>query len=197
MINRIICLITACCILSACASSYKPIKPAELDIVSGHSTNGVAYGYRYDVLTNTGNKKYANKETKKGIKLIAVKFENNTDKAIVFRESVQVLSAGKTVYAMESNQIHQQLKQPAPLYLLWGLLWVTINNGEGDVTPIPVGLGIGAINVSIAAGANKKFLAEVKENNLLDKTIQPGETVYGLLGLPVETSDGVEFKVNQ
>jgi hypothetical protein len=94
----------------------------------------------------------------------------------------------------------QELKQPTPLYLLWGLLWLSVGGGcddGGDCesgTPIPIGFGIAAINMGIAGGANNNFLSELKANNMLDKTIHPGETVYGLVGLPIETPDALVFK---
>jgi hypothetical protein len=105
----------------------------------------------------------------------------------------------RLVLPMEPKQVSQQLKQPAPLYLLWGLLWVTITKCEGEdcsVTPLPVGLAIGLINVGVASSANKKFLAELDATNILDKTIQPGETVYGLIGISSDITAPLTLKVN-
>jgi hypothetical protein len=186
--------------LLSCAGSYKQIKPANLSYNGQDEVNRISYSYRYDVLRETGNKKYANKELKKGIKLIAVKIRNDTDRVINFRNDIRIFSGDRQVLPLDPKIVHHSLRQPAPLYLLWGLLWLTINNCDDDdcsVTPIPVGLGIGLLNVGIASSANKKFLDELYQTNLLDKEIKTGETVYGLIGISSEITSQLEFRINQ
>jgi len=184
--------------LFSCAGTYKPIYPKALAYPSQSNVSGVSYSYRYNVLTDTGNKKYANKEDKKGIKLIAIKIENNTDRVINFKRDIDVYMGSRVIFPMEPELIKSTIKQPAPLYLLWSLLWVTIYNCDGNdcnVTPIPVGLGIGLINVGIAGSANRNFLDELNYYNILEKDIEPGETVYGLMGLSTDISAPITLQL--
>jgi len=69
-------------ILSGCAASYKPIYPVSLNYDSHQSEDGVELSYKYDVLRQNGNKKYAKKEDKKGVKLVALKITNNTQSVV-------------------------------------------------------------------------------------------------------------------
>ncbi|HEX5171682.1 MAG TPA: hypothetical protein VFW11_21030 [Cyclobacteriaceae bacterium] len=185
--------------LFSCAGSYKAIKPATLSYTGEDDVDGLIASYRYDVLRETGNKKYANKELKKGIKLVAVKIENNTGRTISLRNDVRIYSGERQVLPLDPKIVHHSLRQPAPLYLLWGLLWLTITNCDDDdcsVTPIPVGLGIGLINVGIASSANSKFLDELYQTNILDKEIKAGETAYGLVGISAEVTSQLKFRLD-
>ncbi|HTN16731.1 MAG TPA: hypothetical protein VL092_03555 [Chitinophagaceae bacterium] len=60
-------------------------------------------------------------------------------------------------------------------------------SGGQKTTTIPVGYALGPIltltNVSVAAGANKGFKADLKKYNLLGRTIPKGDTVFGVVGV--------------
>lgn len=70
------------CVLGGCASSYRPIRPSTLNYTAPVFGNGIGLSYKYDVLKERRNKKYAAKEADHGLKLIAVKLTNNTDTVI-------------------------------------------------------------------------------------------------------------------
>lgn len=187
-------------VLSSCAGTYKTIVPKSLPFQKFDTGGDLNYAYSYSVLRAAGNKKYANKEFKKGVKLVAVEIENTTDRTLNFRNDIKMYNGNRLVYPMEPTLIFKSLKQPAPLFLLWGLLWLTFtdcddNTGECSVTPIPLGLGIGLINVGIAGGANKKFMDNLITTNILDRDIKPGETVYGLIGIATELAPQLSFKI--
>ncbi|MBX2841830.1 MAG: hypothetical protein KTR26_08655 [Flammeovirgaceae bacterium] len=64
-------------ILSSCASSFHTVNPQNVFYQSSSNQDNVSFSYKYEVLHERGNKKYAKKEAKKGIKLVVVKVENN------------------------------------------------------------------------------------------------------------------------
>jgi hypothetical protein len=189
-------------ILISCAGSYRPIRPQALTYGSSYESTGIRYSFQHNILTTTGNKKYAKREAKRPVKLVAIELTNNTDHAINFRKDVKIYMGDRQVLPVETSVVHQQLKQPAPLYLLWGLLWVVIYKCDGpnpddcSTTPLPVGLVIGVGNMAAAGSANDKFLTELNSNNILDKTIAPGETVRGLVGITSDAAGSISLRID-
>ena len=182
---------TASLFFSSCASSYQAIYPKNLYYAEGATYSGVDFTYQYDVLKQVGNRKYAKKEDKKGLQVVAVKLTNRTGRSLNFSEDISVLSGGVPIGLIEPEIITQQVKQNVPvysLYLLLSFMNFTTYNEYGEVaSSAPVGLFIGppiAIGNMVAAGsANKKFKTELAANNLLRRTIADGETVYGLISI--------------
>jgi hypothetical protein len=197
---KAIALILIVSVITSCAGSYKPIVPERLSYGSTSTSDGIEYSYQHGILAHTKNKKYANREMKRAVKLMAVELTNKTDHTINFRRDVKIFMGDKLVLPVEPAVVHQQLRQPAGLYMLWSLLWVVVTKceGEGDCssTPLPVGLIIGIGNTSVASSSNKKFLTELNVNSILDREIAPGETVQGLLGISSETTGSISLKLN-
>ncbi|MCB0492851.1 MAG: hypothetical protein KDC93_10590 [Cyclobacteriaceae bacterium] len=197
---RSITLLLATIFLFSCASSYKPILPQQMTYTSLEGNEGIGYSYRYNVLRETGNKKYANKEEKKALKLVALQIKNNTNGDIRLKEHAKFYMGDNMVLPIEPAQLHQQVKQIGALYMLWSLLFLNITNcdkGECSNIPIPIGLAGGLMNWSVASKANKNFMTELITNNILDKTIAPGETVTGLIGLSADASLPIEIRISQ
>lgn len=173
--------------------------PSNLTYSKGIKKDGLEFSYRYNVLAETGNKKYAKKEIKKSMRLVAVEFTNNTSRRVNFRNDVSVKMGGSSIYPLETTVIRQNLKQSAALHLLWGLLWVNIQTCEGygcSNTPLPVGLVIGGANTIIASSANNNFESELIAYNMLNMTIEPGQTVHGLIGLSTAMTSPLSFSLN-
>jgi len=61
---KITVLFIAITLVTNCASGYKMIAPKTLNYISASETEQVKIEYKYDLL----DKKYANKEVKKGVK---------------------------------------------------------------------------------------------------------------------------------
>lgn len=200
MLKRTAYLLITGLILVSCAASYKPILPYRMSYGTLQNGGGLDYSYRYGILTETGNKKYANKEAKHGVKLIAIQVENTTDQEIILREHAKFYVGGKIIFPMEAKQVQQQIKQPAGAYMLWTLLWLNFTKCENrDCTtiPLPIGLLIGLINTGKASGANKALYTELIANNILDKKIAPGEKATGLIGISSEDSLPMEIKLSR
>jgi hypothetical protein len=199
MIKRFTVFSLLTIILLSCAAPYHIINPGQMSLSNYKSNGSLDYAIRGNVLTDAGNTRYANKEMKTGLRVIAVEVENKTDKPILLREHARFYSGSKNIYPVEAQQIQHQLKQPAGLYMLWSLLWVVIyqcDNNDCSAIPLPVGVAIGAGNMSKAKKANKAFLDELTANNILDKKIMPGEKVKGLLGFAEQNVESIRIDLN-
>lgn len=185
----IIPLLIAVVLSGGCASNYRSISPQTNYFNATEKTSELEFSYRYNVLQEKGNKKYAKRENKKGIRLVAVKITNNTEGPIRFPEDAHLYAGNRPIQLLESEFIHSKLKQGVPIYLLYLLftpMTFTVSSGNGDVSSTPVGLllgpGLTALNIGIAASANNKFKEELLQYNLTNRIIEEGETVYGLIG---------------
>jgi len=72
--------------LTNCASGYKLIEPKSINYVSSNETGDVKLEYKYDLL----DKKYAKKEFSKGVKLVALKITNDSDKDLTFGKDAKL-----------------------------------------------------------------------------------------------------------
>lgn len=174
-------------IISSCASSYKPINPKAL-VYDVKSTDGVGFGYRYDVLAFRGNNKYAKREFKKNIRLVAIKIENQSDKVMRLGENFNLYAGPNMIQPISPEILHMELKQGVAIYLLYSLIWYTQGEcdeyGNCETTLIlPVGIPISIGNMVVAGGANSQFKNELLMNNLLTKEINPGDTAYAIVGV--------------
>ncbi|UZR99247.1 hypothetical protein [Chondrinema litorale] len=176
---------------TSCAGNYKALYPERFNYTSNtSSSDDYDFYYRYDVLHERENKKYAKKEHKKGIKLVSIKVENKSEQDFVFGKDLIVHSGNTPVTLLEANFIHKQLKQNVPIYLLYLLLtplefYSTSSNGSTNSVPIGLALGPGitVLQMGIAGSANGKFRQDLEIYLLNGKTIPAGETVYGLIGI--------------
>ena len=171
--------------LGSCASSYQAIQPAAVNYQTTNTNKSVDFSYKYDVLGERGNKKYRKRESRKGIKIVAVRVINNSEKAFTFGEDLSVHRNNAPVEILEPAYVHRELKQGVPIYLLYMLLTpMQLYTGE-DSYPIGViiGPGITAGNMITAGTANGRLLRELQSNFLNGRVIQPGETAYGLIGI--------------
>lgn len=170
----------------SCASRYHSVRPESIRYNEPQVENSLEFGYRYSILGQNGNKKYAKREGKKGIDLVAIKFTNNTAKSITFRNDIQILAGGNGVFPIDREIVRKELKQGLPIYLLYCLLVINTfdcTNGNCDTSTYPVGIGIAGFNMIVAGTANKNFADELERYDLMDRVIAPGETAYGLIGL--------------
>lgn len=181
-----------------CASSYRQINPLRVVYQDSVVSYGGVLEYKYDVLRKAGNKKYARKADDKRIKIIGVKFTNLTDEPINFGKDVEILADGQKITPLSPDVVKREVKQVSGLYMLWGLFWVTISKCENDdcsVTPIPVGMLIGIGNTLGASGANKNFNRELEYHNLMNKVVDPGKTIKGLLILRTDDEKTLEVRL--
>jgi len=196
-------LVVLSILLNSCASSYHSINPNGINYYSNDINNGITFEYKYNLL----EKKYAKKETKSGVKVVAVKITNNSEKDIVFGKDLQLTYGnGRELHLLENHQVFKSLKQNTATYLLYLLLSPmtldkTTSNGnriETSSTPIgiAVGPGLAGGNMIAASSANKKFKTELLQFNINGMTIKKGETRTGLIGIKANNYDTIKIKLN-
>jgi hypothetical protein len=190
--SKLVVIISAT-FLSGCATSYKRIQPTTLNYNSQFSKNGIDLSYKYDVLREKGNKKYAKKEEKKAVKIVAIKISNNTGDEISVARDLDFFVGQNKVFPLEPQVAQGLIKQHALAYLPYALLTftnLTITKSTAysysqNVYPIGLGIGPGVTggNMALASISNKKLLNELYEFDILNRVIKNGETVYGLIGV--------------
>jgi hypothetical protein len=200
-IIKIIFLFIAIISLTSCASGYKIIEPKTVNYISTNEKNGVKLKYKYDLL----NKKYSEKEVKKGVKIVAVKLTNNSDQDLMFgREIKLTYENGNEIFIMDNDKVFSSLKQKPAFHLFYLLLTpvnLNIINSNGSSSSIPIGLGLGPLlagmNMVKASLANKKFKNEILESDMNGTLIKKGETKYGLIGIKADTFDSLILKIEE
>jgi hypothetical protein len=184
------CIYALLLILSGCASSYKPLRPNATYYPTTNTESGLEFSYKLGVLRENGNKKYAKREDRKAIRLASVKIVNTSDRSYTVGSNLKFYSGNSELILIDPATLHRELKQGVPIYLLYLLMtpiqfYSTNSSGQTTSTPIGVVLGPGLAigNMVGAGGANQNFLKELNTFNLINKTIKPGETVYGIIGI--------------
>jgi hypothetical protein len=185
-------IIMAVLLLSSCAAAYNSISPERLSYSSTNLDDAILFSYKYDVLFESGNKKYAKHEEKERIKLVSVKITNNTGKKININNDVTFYAGNRPIVPMSTSGLAELLEQNTPIYLLYLLLTPlqltkTESNGyETRTEPIfPIGIilgpGITAGNMLVSSKANKDFKHELY-NYDINREIDNGQTNYYLVG---------------
>ncbi len=181
-------------LLCSCASTYHPIEPASLQYLHHEQSHeALSLGYRYHILTEKNNKKLSKAEDKKSVRLVAVEITNNSSSPLTFGEDFTLSTNGLQLAPMSQARLYNRLKQK-PGFFMFYLSMMQFNittettSSYGTKTRFyPIGLILGPAfalgNFFKAKNNNKNFQAELNRYNLTGKVIQPGETVYGLVGL--------------
>jgi hypothetical protein len=186
---RVILVAMAIVALSGCAATYKPIVPSTLQYDAREGEN-FSFAYRYGVLSFKGNKRYAKREPRKMVHVVAVEIANNTGKSLKLGENFMLYSGDNPIYPMEPAMVHKDLRQRLGLYLLYSL--ITFSTYETDpytglqttTATYPIGIPITVGNMVVVGSANKQFKAELMSGNLINREIKDGEIAYGLIGIP-------------
>jgi len=186
--------------LKNCASGYKMIAPKSINYISTNETNKVKLEYKCDLL----GEKYAKKELKKGVKLVAIKITNNSEKDLMFgRDAKLTYENGTEIFVMENEGVFTSLKQSTASYL-WYLLLTPMNlykseNGQ-QTSSTPLGLvaapSLASLNMITVDTANQKFKTEMLEYNINGTLIKIGETKYGLIGIKADSFDSLKLKID-
>ena len=201
MKNRIYILAIFTVLMSSCAAIYNPIEPAYLSYELAGNYNGLKLSYRYGILAELNNKRYARKESKQKIKLVAVKIENTSNKALVIGSDFNLTSNGQAIEFIKSAEAYQKLKQknwPALGFLLLALTPPVQTTNGASVADFPLGMVAGPMlaagNIFVAINANKQFQSELQSNTILGSTIKPQETIYGIIVLNSDQENPIEIK---
>ena len=201
MINKIYILLLCTLLMSSCAAIYNPIEPSYLSYELAGNYNGLKLSYRYGILAELNNKRYARKENKHKIKLVVVKIENTSNKALVIGSDFNLTSNGQAIEFIKSAEAYQKLKQknwPALGFLLLALTPPVQTTNGASVADFPLGMVAGPMlaagNIFVAINANKQFRSELEGNTLLGNTIKPQETRYGIIIINAAEENPIEIK---
>lgn len=196
-------------LLTACASGYHAIKPDTLDYTHGSFEDNLLVEYNPGTLKGM----YADREVKSGVKLIAVKIVNNTQREVIPKRDIKVFSGENEVPFMPLSQFYQATDQN-PNKSLKFLFLTPLNvytfsqtTDDNRVTSrkfrfYPIGLilapSLAFGNQAAATKANKKFKEDLHQNDILERQILHGETVYGLIALDAQSINlyNLVFKTN-
>jgi len=188
-------LLLAGILLAGCASSFKSIDAQKLGYKSFADTSGLAIQYNLEPLFESGNRKYAHKAEKMGLTIAAVKVKNTSDREIQIGKDGSAAILGPDAASVEARQAIARNRQLTGLYALF-LLGMPINiygtktscddySCSDEFLFIPVGIIIGPvltlINCLISSNANTRFHDEIGKNDLLGRTLKPGEEAAGYL----------------
>lgn len=200
---KITLLFTAILSLTNCASKYNLIKPETINYLSSHEENNLKLEYKYNLL----DKKYAKKESKRGVKLVAIKITNKTNNDLTIgHDAVLTYANGTEINVMDNETVFKTLKQSPATYLLYLLLTPfnlyvtrTDSNNVSETSSTPIGLilgpGIAGANMIVASSANKKFKTEMLDYNIHGTVIKKGDTKTGLIGIRAESFDSLKLKI--
>ncbi len=186
--------LTGCTLLgSGCAGSYTAIKPDRIGTYQSSLTKSpVQLDYQFDALRLQGhNKKYVKKELKKGYHVVAVRITNTTGAEINFSRDAVLYYGDRPIMPVAGSIAAHDMKQGVAIYLLYVLLnpsFTKTNSTNGYVTNSEsstyyIGPFIAGGNMLGASMANGNFRRELEQYDLTNRTIRPGETVFGLLCL--------------
>ena len=192
-------------ILSGCAASYTPVKPEARKYTSTYTSpdSAINYAYKYDVLSIMENKRYSKKEQKAGVSVLTVRIQNNTDSVIKFSD-LRIFQGNNQVIPVSNLAAANKVKQPVWPYVFYSLLVVYIdqgvsmdNNGnmQQDYIAIPIGIPIAAGNMIGAGSANSNLRNEFVKYDLSSKSINPHETIYGIMVLQGFDHQPVRFEL--
>ena len=201
MKNRVYILVIFTVLMSSCAAIYNPIEPAYLSYELAGNYNGLKLSYRYGILAELNNKRYARKENKQKIKLVVVKIENTSNQALVVGKDFNLISNGQALDFINSAAAYQKLKQknwPALGFLLLAFTKDVQTTNGASVADFPLGKVAGPMlaagNIFVAINANKQFQSELQNNILLGNTIKPQETRYGIIIINAAEENPIEIK---
>ena len=177
---------------TGCAGSYTAIQPNRIaTYISTPSASPVELAYQFDALRlRGGNRKYTKKEAKNGYHVAAVRVTNKSDREINFSRDVDLLYGDRPATPTPAVVAAHDLRQGVAIYLLYLLLNPTVGattdprtGALTGGTVLPLGPFIAGGNMLGAGSANTNLRKEFAAYDLTNRTIKPGETVYGIVSM--------------
>ena len=191
-------------LFASCASSYTLTHPTIVNYSNESVVDSVSFSYKYDILSDNGNRKYARKERKEGIKVLAIKIVNNSTSTLNFKDNSQLYSGEKPLILLDNKEVYSKLKQSVPSYIIYLILLpihkFSVNlNGPANIFPFGYILGplFAGSNMIIAAHANANFVYEMVKYDIAKRPISPGEIVYGIIAIDSEQNIPLTLKIKK
>ncbi len=174
-----------------CGASYQTIEPATVpfDQFQGDPGGGrAAIAWRYNVLKEAGNRYQARKERQRGVSLLALNIVNNSPGMLLFPEDVWIIAGADTLEPLTIQQVDEALRR-------------TTAEDEPGVVEVDAGplmaLGSGLFKINKQVRDNLRLARELDAHYLQGRRISPGNSVSGLLALPVAPGTGLKFELKK
>lgn len=190
----------------SCASTYKPVNLTSYAYDRSYLIkDSLQVSYQYNIQQLSGNRRYARKEKKRNMTSVAVKIKNLSASPVTLtRNTFQVYSENQAANIYSPVEYSKKVKQRVGLHLLhslwgpWALSWKEDSNGETNFNfiYIPVGAIVGIGNSVRASNANKQNRATQEQNEIWNKRIDAGQTLYGLIAISAPMQDKLGFSYN-
>jgi len=180
--------------LTGCAGLYRSIEPENMEYFTYSKLNdSVDISYNYNTQAKFNNKKYRKAERKSGFVAVSIKIVNNSSDTInILPNTLLVNFNGKPADIITYKDYVEDVKQATAIYLVYGIFgpWVTNN---GSTSYIPIGLGIGLLNLGVASYANNRHEKDMKKLEIWGKSIKPKSSANGIIFLRNYTYDEIKF----
>jgi hypothetical protein len=191
-------------ILTGCASTYRIIDTKNLSYTNNQNCNNkLEVSYIYDIYSITENNKYARKEKNNNFRTIAVRIKNLTDSSrLITHDNFKIYNNESEMLFADKSAYFNSVSQLSGTYLLhalwgpWAIITTSDDSGNSNTKVIyyPVGFAVGLINMFVAISANTKHEKNINDNEIFEKTINPHETISGIVILYSSRYDPLIFK---
>ena len=176
---------------ASCAVSYKPITPSLYPYRNKNEVIGdITISYDYDVQGMSNNRRYSNSEKSHQMAAVAIRIENNSDRAVkITKENLLVYKGDNQIMPLTPTEYTKRVKQKAGFHMFhtlwgpWGFSYSSNSNGQNEshVYFIPIGAVVGLANTIKGTNANATHLIALQANEIWDKVILPSEKAYGII----------------
>ncbi|MBK9328312.1 MAG: hypothetical protein IPM95_03140 [Sphingobacteriales bacterium] len=184
MRTRTVILFAAIILISSCARPYRRINMSSIPFINFREQNTISYSIRQGVMYNMRNYFFARREQKQDLSLIALKIVNKSELPINIRDLQYSCGATVPIAPVSMDEYNRAIKQKSGLYWLYSLGVVVYPKPPREskkFIPLPFGIPVAAANFAIAYTANKKMEKDLRQLDLSNKVIQPGDSIQGVL----------------
>jgi hypothetical protein len=167
---------------TGCASSYKAIQPLNLAFENDMPMQGdslVVVAYRYNVLRESGNDRYADMEKRRGFCVLGMRIDNQSADTLYFPENFAFFNGTMPVEPLPLYFVDKPISQESNEDVV--VLYPSYYLGD-PLLDIPT-----FINMAVAVDADSKMRKEFEAYYLVYSTIPPNTAVQGIVAFPVQT----------
>jgi len=197
-------ILSSLCVLTSCGVSYKTLELEKLPFQNtAQLKENVTVSYLYDIQTLSRNKRYGKKEHRAGYAAVGIKIKNESNQPIQITDNnFKVIANGKERPLISPDTYTAKVKQHPTIHLLhflWGP-WYNKDFGtyhEEHFQYLPVGAAVGVINLIIAARGNIKHTKTLKTNTLIGRTVEPGNTLNGIILMASPSYEPLTFELRE
>lgn len=173
-----------CVFLFGCASSYHSILQYEPQKINKAENEDISVRTGYQMLEN--NPRLERRANNNSMIMLKVEIDKkNTDNQINIDGMYLQLKDGSEIRSLNADQYYKETKRYAWPFAFYGLLWFTISSSEcngyncsSSVIPIPIGLIPMLINIGAQSSSNVRYLHDLRENSLNDKSQNSGYVFF-------------------